>query len=229
MASATGGLTSDSFATPRTDPRRTIALEMRATLELAADEECASRPFSAAEWTDREARIMQGMLARLRAQERRWPTDGTGFLLCRPDLDGHRHWIRVPDCAALRRARRLTAVGFFGRARADVDQSSIHQLEAGIVDTLETIPGVLCYYDLALAEGGYGNLILCSVPDAPTHVHDHPLHRRAVELTPHHYHWVRLHTGAVTGRFTGNAGLVVERTRYYDFDSDPPWLAVRNL
>ena len=172
---------------------------------------------------------MQRMLELLRAQASRWPTGGTGFLHCEPDSDGHRHWIRVPDCSALRRARRLTAVGFFGRARADVDQLPIHQLEAGIVDTLETISGVLCYYDLALAEGGYGNLILCSAPDAPTHVQDHPLHRRAVELTPHHYHCVRLHTGAVPGRFTGDAGLVLERTRYYDFDSDPPWLAVRNL
>ena len=123
----------------------------------------------------------------------------------------------------------LTAVGFFGRPRADVDQLPIHDLEAGIVDTLETISGVLCYYDLALAEGGYGNLILCAAPDSPTHVHAHPLHRRAVELTPRHYHCVRLHTGVVPGRFMGDAGLVLERTRYYDFDSDPPWLAVRNL
>jgi hypothetical protein len=202
---------------------------MPPTLELAADEKRASRPFSAPEWTDRDARIMQVMLERLRAQSPRWPTDGAGFLLNEPDLDGYRNWIRVPDCAALRRARRLTVVGFFGRPRVDVDQSPIHQLEAGIVDTLETIPGVLCYYDLALAEGGYGNLILCAAADAPTHVRDHQLHRRAVELTPGHYHCVRLHSGAVPGRFSGDASLVVERTRYYDFDSDPPWLAVRNL
>jgi len=169
------------------------------------------------------------MLERVRAHARRWPTDGTGFLLREPDVDGHRHWIRVPDCAALRGARELTAVGFFGRARADVDQAAIHALEEGVVDTLETIPGVLCYYDLALAEGGYGNLILCSAPDAPTHVHDHPLHRRAVELTPRHYHDVRLHSGVVPGSFLGDAGLAVERTRYFDFDSDPPWLAVRNV
>jgi hypothetical protein len=201
---------------------------MRAPVELVADEEC-SRPFAAAAWTDRDASVMQGMLERLRAMAQGWDGDGAGFLLREPDLDGHRHWIRVPDCDALRSARRLTAVGFFGRTRDEVDQSPIHELEAGIVDTLETIPGVLCYYDLALAEGGYGNLILCVTPDAPTQVHTHPLHRRAVELTPRHYHSVRLHTGAVPGRFTGGTELVLERTRYWDFDSDPPWLAVRNL
>jgi len=202
---------------------------MSAVLELAADEECAARPFSAPAWTDRDASIMQGMLERLRARAQHWPAAGTDFLFCEPDADGHRHWIRAPDAGALRGARQLTAVGFFGRAREDVDQSPIHELEAGVVDTLGTIPGVLCYYDLALAEGVYGNLILCSAPEAPANVRDHPLHRRAVELTPGHYHCVRLHTGVVPGPFMGDAGLVVEHTRYYDFDSDPPWLAVRNL
>jgi len=169
------------------------------------------------------------MLERLRARVATWGSDDANFLLREPDADGHRHWIRVPDCEALRTARELTAVGFFGRARADVDQSPIDKLESGVVDTLETIPGVLCYYDLALVEGGYGNLILCATPEAPAHVHTHPLHRRAVELTPLHYHCVRLHTGVVPGQFMGDASLVLERTRYYDFDSDPPWLAVRNL
>ena len=179
--------------------------------------------------TGADATVMQGMLERLRALARGWTSDGTGYLLCEPDLGGHRHWIRVPDCKALLGARELTAVGFFGRPRADVDQLPIHHLEAGIVDTLETVSGVLCYYDLALAEGGYGNLILCAAPDSPTHVHAHPLHRRAVELTPRHDHCVRLHTGVEPGRFVGDASLVLERTRYYDFDSDPPWLAIRNL
>ena len=202
---------------------------MGALVKLAADEECGSRPFAAPAWTARDASVMQGMLERMRLLARAWRKEERGFLLCEPDHDGHRHWIRVPDAGSLLAASRLTVVGFFGRVRADVDQLPIHELEAGIVDTLETIPGVLSYYDLALAEGGYGNLILCTAPEVPANVHGHPLHRRAVELTPRHYHWVRLHSGAVAGRFTSEAGLVLERTRYYDFDSDPPWLAVRDL
>jgi hypothetical protein len=48
-------------------------------------------------------------------------------------------------------------------------------------------------------------------------------------LTPRHYHWVRLHTGVVSGAFLGTADLVVERTRYYDYDSQPAWLAIRDF
>lgn len=202
---------------------------MQEALELAPNEDCASRPFSAREWTKREQEIMQGMLDRLRAQEHRWPTDDTEFHFRGPDSDGLRHWIRVPDCAALRSAPELTVVGFFGQARATLDHTPIDELEAAIVDSLDTIPGVLCYYDLELAPGAYGNLILCAAPDAPAHVQGHPRHQRAVELTPTHYHSVRLHNGAVSGRFAGDARLVLERTRYYDFDTDPPWRAVRTL
>ena len=202
---------------------------MGETVDLAMHGECVSRPFTAREWTDREERVMQRMLEQLRARAHGWPADNTGYLFRGPDSDGLRHWIRVPDCAALRSARRLTVVGFFGLARAAVDQTPIDQLEAGIVETLDTIPGVLCYYDLELAKGEYGNLIFCSAPDTPARVQDHPQHRRAVELTPSHYHSVRLHSGAIVGRFISDALLVIERTRYYDFETDPPWRAVRNL
>jgi len=198
-------------------------------VELSANGDCAGRAFAAPSYTVRDAGIMQTMLERLRVRVTGWSGDETGFLVCEPDSDGHRHWIRAPNLAALRAAGGMTAVGFFGRARADIDHLPIDELEAGIVGTLETISGVVCYYDLALAEGGYGNLILCAAPDAPKRVDTHPLHRRAVELTPRHYHCVRLHTGVVPGRFLGDDSLVIERTRYYDFDCDPPWLAVRNL
>jgi hypothetical protein len=36
-------------------------------------------------------------------------------------------------------------------------------------------------------------------------------------------------TGVVPEAFIGDARLVIERTRYYDYDSEPPWLAVRDL
>jgi hypothetical protein len=200
-------------------------------VQLAAEEEVDSRPFAAPVNTIRDATVMRAMLGRLRALAPGWleGEPGSGVLLRDLDAEGHRHWIRVPDRTALLAARRLTVVGFFGHPRGDVDHAPIHELEAGIVDTLEQIDGVLSYYDLALPAGGYGNLILCAVPGAAMNVHGHELHRRAVELTPHHYRSVRLHTGVVPGSLLGRSDLVVERTRYYDYDSEPAWLAVRGL
>jgi hypothetical protein len=198
-------------------------------VRLSASEEIDSRPFASPANTVRDGIVMQRMLEGLRTLASEWSTDDSSFLVREPDRHGHRHWIRVPDCARLVSATCMAAVGFFGRGRDDVDLVPIHDLEAAIVDELERIPGVLCYYDMALAEGGFGNLILFASPDAPSHVHGSELHRRAVALTPRHYHSVRLHTGLVPGALLGDAKLLIERTRYYDFDSDPPWFAARDF
>jgi hypothetical protein len=175
---------------------------------------------------------MGTMLARLRLLAPGWRRDelaGKGVRLREPDRNGYRHWIRVPEPEALLTATGLTFVGFFEQTRRTIDHSPIDELEAMIVDALETIAGVLCYYDLALPGGGYGNLILCAAPTAPANVRQHDRHRLAVKLTPQHYHSVRLHDGPVPGAFAGTADLVVERTRYYDYDSEPAWLAVRRF
>jgi hypothetical protein len=198
-------------------------------VRLSLGGEIDSRPFASPTHTEHDQRVMQGMLERLRALAPRWATESRSFLVREPDAEGFRHWIRVPDCQALVSADRFTVVGVFGQARDDVEHRPIHELEAGIVDTLETITGVLCYYDVALPTGGYGNLILCATPDAPTQVHGNALHRRAVAITPRHYHSVRLHTGLVPGRLFSDAELVIERTHYYDYDVDPAWLAVREF
>jgi hypothetical protein len=197
-------------------------------LELSGDEAAAGRPFTATAETERDLAVLRRMLVRLRRRAATWEAAAGEVLVLERMEDGLREWIRAPDGGALLAARELTWVGFFGRAREGVHHGRIHDLEAGIVDTLERVTGVLSYYDLELASGAYGNLILCASVDAPAAVHSHELHRRAVELTPTHYHSVRLHDGFVPGPLLGDSELVLGRTRYFDFDSEPHWFAVRS-
>jgi hypothetical protein len=197
---------------------------------LAPDSLVDGRPFTAPANTDQDAAVMREMLGRLRAFARGWlesPPAGSGALVRRSDAAGLRTWIRVPDRVALLAAGELTTIGFFGQARDDVDHAPIDDLEAAIVETLEEVAGVLSYYNLGLPHGRYGNLILCGAPDVPVRWRAHGLHRRAVELAPRHYHSARLHSGVVPSALLGDADLIVLRTRYYDFDSEPAWLAVR--
>jgi hypothetical protein len=173
---------------------------------------------------------MRFMLGRMRALARGWldsPPAGRGVAARELDAAGLRTWIRVPDRAALLAAEELTTVGFFGHARADVDHSPIDRLEEEVVDTLESVPGILSYFDLELSVGRYGNLILCAAADVPARWREHRTHHEAVELTPSHYHTVRLHTGVVHSALLGEGDLVLLRTRYFDFDSDPSWRACR--
>jgi len=167
---------------------------------------------------EQDASVMRTMLRLMRARARSW--GGPSVHVREIDEAGLRTWIRVPDLPALLAAPELTTVGFFGRARGDVDHAPIHELERQIVDTLEWIPGLLGYFDLELSTGHYGNLVLCADADVPVRWHAHELHRRAVELAPRHYHAARLHNGVVRSPLLGEADLDVLRTRSYEFDGE---------
>jgi hypothetical protein len=169
-------------------------------------------PFSDVAHAEEDLAIMREMLRRMRTLARDWERSR---VVVRDGVT----WIRVPDRAALLECTELTTVGFFGQARAEVDHSSIHELEERIVDTLEEVPGVLSYFNLVLEHGRHGNLILCDGPDVPVRWHEHRIHVHAVELAPHHYHSARLHNGIVRSPLLGDAELDVLRTRYLDFDA----------
>ncbi len=201
-----------------------------AVVQLGRETLVEGRPFTAPKNTLRDGAVMRAMLASLRGFARSWlasPSPEPGTLVYESDAAGLRTWIRVPDRAALLTAPELTTIGFFGQLRDDVDHAPIHQLETAIVETLEEVPGLLSYYNLELPQRRFGNLVLCATPDVPVRWRAHDLHSLAVALAPRHYHSARLHSGTVRSQLLGDAELVVLRTRYYDFDSDPPWLAVR--
>jgi hypothetical protein len=201
---------------------------VEAVVQLARDTLVEGRPFAAPANAKRDTAVMQEMLARMRGVAHSWlalPPPGAGALVHQFDAAGLRTWVRVPDRAALLAAPELTTIGFFGQPREDVDHAPIHELETAIVETLEEVPGVLSYFNLELAQRRFGNL--CAAPDVPARWHAHEVHRLAVALAPSHYHSARLHNGTVRSGLVGDAELVVLRTRYYDFDSEPAWLAVR--
>ena len=46
-------------------------------------------------------------------------------------------------------------------------------------------------------------------------------------ISPRHYHSIRLHKGTIAGPFLGEGDVKIERTKYFDFDSDPAWRGLR--
>jgi hypothetical protein len=169
--------------------------------------------------------VMRDMLEQMRTRARGWlefPPEGPGALVRETDAAGLRTWIRAPDRRALLEAAELTTVGFFGQARNDVDHAPIHELEERIVEALDDVPFVLSYFNLELPDARYGNLVLCAPAGVPASWREHELHSRAVELAPLHYHSARLHRGSVDSPLLGAGELVLQSTRYLDFDRDPP-------
>jgi hypothetical protein len=210
---------------------------MRYAAVLGPDDVLSDRPFTNPENTEREADVMRHMLDRERGFARAWDEAGDsapGQVISNAlDDAGRRHLLVVPSTRALIDSSDLTAIGFFGRAREGVDHEVLFELEEALVERMRSYGevGLLSYYDveLVLPKGAYGNLILFSTPDVPPEWYRDEVHARAVELSPGHYHEVRLHKGHVSGRVLDGGQIAIERTKYLDFSADDVWFGLREF
>jgi hypothetical protein len=197
---------------------------------LAPDEILVGRPFTHPELTRREADVMHAMLKRERQYAQSWRGGARGEQIVRGhDDEAHRHLLVVPDTRALVEASGLTAIGFFSRPRDDADHSVLFELEDELVERMRGAGsiGLLSYYDVELVKGAYGNLVLFSTPDGPREWSADTIHRRAVDVSPAHYHEVRLHRGSIPGRLMDGRDLAIESTRYLEFTGQTIWQGVR--
>ena len=195
-------------------------------LKLAPGEPVPGRPFAAAEHTHADLAILRQMRATLarRLLEGTLPAPDAGPL---EHGDGTAHWLCVPDARALATTRPVAAVGFFGQARAGIDHAPIVEREHAIVARAAAFEGLLTYYNLRLADGRYGNLVLFATAAEKAHVTADAVHGEAVTRTPRHYHSLRLHHAELADGVLGAAELELVRTRYLDFGADATWSAVR--
>ena len=53
--------------------------------------------------------------------------------------------------------------------------------------------------------------------------------RAAEQLAPQVYHSVRIHNGRIRGGPIGTGTIIVDTTKYWDYDCEPAWHATRVL
>jgi hypothetical protein len=204
---------------------------------LGPDDVLEEKPFTHADNTEREVDVMRIMLEEERNLANSWAQAGDDapaeVVLKDPDAEGRRHLLVVPSVQALVNAKEFSAVGFFGKPRDDVDHDVLFALEEELVERMGRYGdvGLLSYYDVELVapKGTYGNLILFSTPDVPAEWHQDEIHNRAVNLSPGHYHQVRLHKGSVSGSMLEGCQITIERTKYFDFTGDEVWFGLRRF
>jgi hypothetical protein len=200
---------------------------------LCADERVEGRPFTEPERTRDEEQIMRETLLLERRLAARWvgATPGRGCACVRErDADGRCHVLTVPSVEALLDGEDMTAVGFFGQLRDDVDHTVLFDLEEEMLHAEAPSlgpAGLLSHYSVELCGGRYGNLILFSTPDVPPQFGRSLLHNFAMRIAPRHFHSLRLHKGTLAGRFLGDGDVCVRTTKYVAFDGDDVWRAVR--
>lgn len=196
---------------------------------LTPRQRLADRPFTHPAHTPRERATLIYMLERLCHFLERYPNHvHLPEIVSIPEPDGRSHRYVVPRPPALAHAASLSVVGFFGEKRPDANPSHFGELGEHIMREIPTHPGVLGYSNMQLHDQNFSNLVLLEHEDIKTQWLGGENHRRAVQLSPGYYTCVRIYNGTLS-RLAAPRSLRLTRVKYYDFQTDPPWLAERRL
>ncbi|MFM9124546.1 MAG: hypothetical protein ACKOSO_05180 [Actinomycetota bacterium] len=195
------------------------------TTELAPGTGDPDRPFTDPAHADADVAMLERLQAILAAHATDGGRDGRWT-----DPDGARHWLVVPDWAALAAARPAVGVGFFGQA-LDVDHEPINRVEAEMLERPGRYPGLLAYYNVEFPQGDgtsqWGNLVVFADRASREHLGAEGLPRTAVDRSPLHYDSLRLHRIVLPDGALGRAAPVLDESLLFDFRSDPTWIALR--
>lgn len=146
------------------------------------------------------------------------------------DVHGLERRTVVCDPAALEYDGDVQIVGFFGDRRESPDQDVIDASEYDLISEFVHYPGILSYSSIELVDHYWANLVLHRQPTDREAWRRSEAHKHAVDhVAPAAYHGVRIHNGCIPGGVLGSQTVVVESTKYWDYDSGDGWHAVRTL
>ncbi len=144
--------------------------------------------------------------------------------------DGLRRRIVMCDPATLLEGTDVLIVGFLGNRRSTAKAQAIDEFDIDVISEFRRYPGILSYSSTERVPKQWANLVVHQeVGDREAWRHS-AVHIEAAEvLSPVVYHSVRIHNGRLRGGPIGDGSLTVELSKYWDYDSDPTWHAVRTL
>lgn len=136
----------------------------------------------------------------------------------------------VCDPAGLLEHADVQMVGFLGDRRPECNTTALDQVEIQLLDDFRSYPGILSYSSVELVDNQWANLVVHREPEDREKWREGHTHVYAAEdLAPQIYSDVRIHNGCIAGGPIGSETVVIETTKYWDYDSDPVWHAIRFL
>jgi hypothetical protein len=137
------------------------------------------------------------------------------------------HRIIIRDHAALATTGELAVVGFFGEQRGKANAALLQDIDTELIQEFLQHRYVLSYSSLELADGNWGNLVILQHIEGIEHWRSSQRHAYAArELAPQYYARIRLHNGLLPSGLN-SAHLMLTSTKYYDFEGDELWRAIR--
>lgn len=146
------------------------------------------------------------------------------------DVHGLERRTVLCDPAGIQRPGKVRIVGFFGDRRANPDDAVIDASEVDLISEFANYPGILSYSSIELVDHYWANLVVHREPEDREAWRGSEAHKHAVQhVAPHAYHAVRIHNGCIPGGVLGSETVVIEATKYWDYDTNDGWHAVREL
>lgn len=149
-------------------------------------------------------------------------------------LTWHVHGLRrrtvMCDPRPLLRGSDVLIVGFLGDRRSTDEANEVDEFEIDVIAEFRQYPGILSYSSIELIDNQWANLVVHQEVEDREAWRTSLVHIQAAEeLAPRVYHSVRIHNGRVHRGPIGSETVIVETSKYWDYDSDPLWHATRAL
>lgn len=220
-------------------PRSTNPVEKRllpnrlAPVELALDEIPADHPCADVRHYHADLALLNYLLQDLRALLRQ-AASGSITLSAYEEKNWEVHGLTrrtvICDPQALVEQNDVLMVGFLGNRRSSKEADTVDAAELDVIGEFRDYPGIMSYSSVELIDNQWANLVVHqAATDRDDWRHSQVHIKAAEELAPLVYHSVRIHNGSISQGPVGCGTVVIERTKYYDYDCTPMWHAVRTL
>lgn len=200
---------------------------------LSANQRHAGRPFTDPSHTASDRRRLVGMVEQLvdTYDDPAVCDFAPGKRpVCESDPEGRHFRIYYVRPSLLFDANDIVVVGFFGMKRPNADIRPLLAADKRFEPELHHHDGLLSLSTVRLPDGNFANLVLFTDHDAKDGWNRAPIHRDTVaEISPPYYRSIRLSNAVLPDGLADPDALEMQTVRYIDYETDPPWRAVRRL
>ena len=194
------------------------------TIHLSTTELLPNRPFTHTRNTELDLSDLERIRTMLR-EALQMPNTAD-------EISGDAYRFVILNREALLTAQPITVVGFCANRRGYLSPALLEEMnvvDGDLMRELAQHPDMLTYSSIQLPDGNWKNLVLLRSEAGVGHWRNSHRHVYAANmLSPHYYANVRLHNG-VLPQGLASPNIILASTKYYDFESDPIWRAIRAI
>jgi len=146
-----------------------------------------------------------------------------------PEADGRRHRYLIPRPTRLAAARNMIVVGFFGQRRPEIPVGYFAKMDKSLREEIPQHRAILSYSCMELKNGDFSNLVLLENEAVKEAWREGDNHLKAIDQSPRYYKSVRIYNGRIEKDVYDPESLQLLGVKYWDYDCQPTWRAVRPL